>query len=460
MNKQLFFIASLTTITALILGLGGGYWYAIKKAPQQPQPIIQEEVDKVLFYRNPMNPKITSPTPVQDEMGMDYIPVYADGGPKKNEPAGTVEIDPVTVQNIGVRTTTAKTKVISRIIRSIGRIDYNEERLSRIHPKVEGWIDELYIKKTGERVEKDTILRTIYSPQLVASQQEYLLALRNLEILQSSPFKTIRQGATSLAKSSRKRLEFLDVPTHQIEELSKERIVKKNLHIHSPFARIVMNLGVRKGDYVSPKTELYMLADLSRVWVYVDVYEYELPWVATGDPAEMTVVAVPGKIYKGEVTYIYPYMEKKTRTARVRLEFDNRDGKLKPDMFANVTLKADRKIEAVVVPSEAIVRSGNRVQVFIQRGKGKFEPREVQLGISAGGVTQIISGLMAEERVVTSSQFLIDSESKLREATAKMIEVMGAANMTDMDDMDMKDVSLEALKHEDMDMSNTVPKEK
>jgi len=429
MNKTIM-IAAIT----LALGLGGGYWLAgtqqqgsmdmdsaagggerkvlFYRNPMNPAitspvpaqdemgmdyiPVYAEEdkpkEKKVLFYRNPMNPAITSPVPAQDEMGMDYIPVYAEGDSGGAEPAGTVKIDAVTVQNIGVRTARAEQRTLSKEIRAVGRVAFNEERLARLHPKTDGWIDELFIDKTGEQVNKDTILLSFYSPQLVSSQQEYLLALKNYETLDDSPFEDIRMGAAELVRSSRERLELFD--------------------------GIVMKVGMRDGQYVTPATELYMLADLRKIWVYVDIYENEMPWVAQGDTGEMTVEAIPGKVYTGKVTYIYPYMESKTRTNRIRLEFDNEDLKLKPEMFAEVTLKASKQIDAIVVPSEAIVRSGVSDQVFVVRAPGKFEPRKVVLGVSAKGLTQILSG--------ASSQFLIDSESKLREATAKMMEVLSA----------------------------------
>ncbi len=426
MNNKIIIVAAIT----LAIGLGGGYWLAGMQKGEVMDMATKtgdEGGRKVLFYRNPMNPAITSPVPAQDEMGMDYIPVYAeDSGSSDKEPAGTVKIDPVTVQNIGVRTTIAKQRSLSHQIHAVGRITYDEERLTRLHPKTEGWVDEIFIDKTGEFVKKDTILLGLYSPQLVSSQQEYLLALSNRESLENSSFEDIRKGADELVRSSRERLELLDVPEHQIRELEKTRKIKKSLHIHSPFDGIVMKVGVRDGQYVTPATELYMLADLSNIWVYVDIYENELPWVKVGDIAEMKVEAIPGKVFTGKVTYIYPYLESKTRTNRIRLEFENRDLKLKPDMFANVTLKTSRQEKAVVVPSEAIVRSGTDNQIFVVRGPGKFEPRKVVLGVSSEGLTQILSGVKAGEEVVTSSQFLIDSESKLREATAKMMEAMQA----------------------------------
>ena len=456
-------------LLALVLGGGGGYWLASQfgsrgmapdagdeRAADEPRvmfyrnpmnPAItspvpaQDEMGmdyipvyagveakkepEIVFYRNPMNPAITSPVPAQDEMGMDYIPVYAEpGAGSKAEPTGTVSIDPVTVQNIGVRTALAERRALSRHIRAVGRVDFDEERLSRLHPKTEGWIEELYIDKTGEQIAKDAILLNIYSPQLVTSQQEYLLALNSLDVLKASPYEEIRSGAEQLVNSARERLELLDVPEHQIHELERTRKIKKNVHIHSPFDGVIINIGAREGQFVTPATELYKIADLSRVWVFADVYETEVSWIQAGDPVEMKLAAIPGRVFAGRVGYIYPYAEAKTRTIKVRLEFDNPEQLLKPDMFADVTILAQRKVDAIVIPEESVVRSGEREQVFLVRGPGKFEPRAVKLGVSAQGLVQVLEGVAPGEEVVTSSQFLIDSESKLREATAKMLETM------------------------------------
>lgn len=417
-------------LAALVLGGAGGYWYALHSVERD----MSGEAGSgdaagehaVLFYRNPMNPAITSPVPAQDEMGMDYIPVYADGaGGHDSAPAGTVSIDPVTVQNIGVRTALVGQQALSREIRAVGRVDFDEERLSRLHPKTEGWIEELYVDKTGEQIGRDTILLSIYSPQLVTSQQEYLLALNSLDALQESPYDEIRSGARELVSSARERLELLDVPEHQIRELEHSRRIKKSLHIHSPFDGAIINIGAREGQFVTPETELYTIADLSRVWVFADVYESEVAWIQAGDPVDMKLAAIPGRVFSGRVGYVYPYAEAKTRTIKVRMEFDNPDLLLKPDMFADVTIHAQRTVDALVVPAEAVVRSGEHEQVFVVREPGRFEPRDVSLGVSAQGMVQVLEGLAAGERVVTSSQFLIDSESKLREATAKMREAAG-----------------------------------
>lgn len=451
-----------TAVIALLIGGGIGYWFSSGKAAvPSDQPSATAE-PKVLFYRNPMNPAITSPLPAKDEMGMDYLPVYAEDKPAQEQkplfyrnpmnpaitspvaakdemgmdyipvfaeentasaaPAGTVRIDPTVVQDMGVRTTAVKRATLSRNIRTIGRVTYDEQRVARLHPKYDGWVEKLFIDRTGDLVKKGSMLLSIYSPQLVATQEEYLLALDNAEKLKDSPFADVRDGAASLLRSSKERLQLLDVPKHQIDQLTAERKVMKGLHIHSPFDGIVMNIGAREGERITPQTELYMIADLSRVWVIVDLYENDIPWVRAGDTAKMEVAGIPGRIFTGKVAYIYPYLEAKTRTVKIRLEFSNKGLALKPEMFANVDIHSNRKVDAIVVPAEAIVRTGTQEQVFIQRSPGQFEPRSVTVGVTSNGQTQIVSGLEPGETVVTSSQFLLDSESKLKEATAKMIE--------------------------------------
>ncbi|MDH3510585.1 MAG: efflux RND transporter periplasmic adaptor subunit [Gammaproteobacteria bacterium] len=410
-------------IAALVVAAAGGYWLGTTKStPDGDTGISTSGPRQPLFYRNPMNPEVTSPVPAKDAMGMDYIPVYAadDEGAGR---AGTVQIDPVTVQNIGVRTAEAERRSIGRTIQTVGRVDYDEQRLVQLHPKTEGWVEKLYVDTTGSPVKKDAMLLSLYSPQLVSTQQEYVLALRNLETLRASPFEDVRRGAEELVETTLERLRLLDVPDHQIADLTNTLEVKKQLHIHSPANGIVINIGAREGQYVTPPTELYAIADLSKVWVYVDIYEDELPWIRVGDQATIKVRAVPGQTFRGRLSYIYPYAESKTRTIKVRMEFDNADLLLKPNMFADVTIDASAIPDVIVVPSEAIIRSGAREQVFIRRAPGKFEPREVVLGVSSQGWTQIREGVAPGEEVVVSAQFLIDSESKLREAAAKMQEV-------------------------------------
>jgi len=419
-NKVITFILLLGLV---VLGAAaGGYWLGTRSTVTGPVTAGSgTDEPQPLFYRHPMNPEITSDVLMQDQMGMDYIPVYADDAQSAG-PAGTVQIDPVTVQTIGVRTTKAEQKSMSQTIKTVGRIDYDEQRLVQLHPKTEGWIEEMFVDKTGEPVHVNSILLSLYSPQLVSTQQEFVLALKNLETLRASPFEDVRTGAEELVQTTEDRLRLFDVPDHQIDELKATLTIRKNLHIHSPADGIVIKIGAREGQYVTPQTELYAIADLSRVWVLVDIYEDELPWIRIGDQARMNISAVPGRTFTGTLAYIYPYAESRTRTVKVRMEFDNPDLLLKPDMFADITIEADAIKDAIAVPSEAIIRSGTRQQVFIQRAPGKFEPREVSLGVSSNGWTQIRDGIEAGEEVVVSAQFLIDSESKLREAAAKMQE--------------------------------------
>ncbi|MFT7300552.1 MAG: Cu(I)/Ag(I) efflux system membrane fusion protein [Porticoccus sp.] len=415
MNRSMLLVSSLT----LVIGIGAGY---LIFGSDNASEVTTEEENQPLFYRNPMNPDVTSPAPAKDSMGMNYVPVYADS--KTSKVVGTVKIDPVVVQNIGVRTAIAKQTSISRTIRAVGRVDFDEERMSRLHPKVEGWIEEIRVDKTGQTVAKDDILLSIYSPKLVSTQQEYLLALNSVSTLSKSPFDEIRRGAEELVKSSRERLQLLDVPEHQIKALERTRTIQKNLHINSSVDGTVIRIGARQGQFVTPKTELYMMVDLNQVWVYADVYEYELPWVKVGDEVDMTLASVPGKTFKGSLSYIYPYAQSKTRTTKVRLVFDNSELLLRPDMFAEVNIQADTLENVVVIPAEAVIRSGDRTQVFIVRGPGKFEPRVVNLGIESNGQVAVLGGVDDGDEVVTSAQFLVDSESKLREATAKMMDVL------------------------------------
>jgi len=388
-NKKIIGIVVIT----LALGVGGGYWLASRNIAPPTEPVKSEA------------------EPAQSAMA------------ESNDAPGTVRIDPVIVQDIGVRTALATRETLTRDVKSVGRVAYDEKLIARLHPKTEGWIDELRVDETGTAVKKGEILLSVYSPKLVSTQQEYLLALNNLGALQRSPIDDIRRGAEELAASSRERLRLFDVPEHQIRRLEQTREITKYLHIESPFSGIVINIGARNGQYVAPQTELYMIADLSRVWVYVYVYEYELPWIKVGDEAQMTLAALPGKIFTGKATYIYPYLETDTRTIKVRLEFDNPGIELKPNMFANIDIRASKQVNAIVIPSEAVLRTGDRDTVLVVRGLGKYEPRNVELGISSQGFVQILAGVDEGEEIVTSAQFLIDSESKLREATSKMMEV-------------------------------------
>ena len=425
MNKKL--LASIV-ITAVVLAIGvaGGYWFGKASVNSSSmEEVFEQAPAKPLYYRSPMDPSITSPKPAKGPMGMDYIPVFEQAVTdqvEENSHAGTVRIDAVVQQNIGVRTATVKFSTLSHIVRAVGRISYDERRIVQLHPKSEGWIGDIFVDTTGEQVQEDTILLNLYSPKLVSSQQEYVLALKNQEMLKNSPVADIRTGAQALVRSSRARLELMDVPEHQIHELERSLTPQTNLHIHSPAAGIVTHIGVRKGQHVSPATALYTIADLSVVWAFADIFENEIAWVQVDDRVEVIVSALPGKTFPGRVAYIYPYAESKTRTVKIRIELENPGLLLKPETFAEILVHVSEQEDVTVIPSEAVIRSGTVEQVFIVRGAGKFEPRKVQLGLESNGRVVVIKGVSPGEEVVTSAQFLIDSESKLIEATAKMIE--------------------------------------
>jgi len=456
-------------IAVLVAGLAGGYYFSGMQQ-SKTEAGSEKTVSKgdgpcangaqPLTWRNPMNPSVTSPTPAKDPMGMDYVPVCADDGAGSG-PAGTVKIDPTVTQNIGVRVTKAVAKNLSREITTVGRITFDETKLVTLHPKVEGWVDKLFVDKTGETVKRDTMLLSFYSPQLVATQDEYLLALSNWQQLKDSPYADIREGSKRLLDSSLDRLRFFDVAEHQIRRLQKTHKVRKSMHIHAPAAGVVTKIGVREGAHVTPMSELYQIADLSRVWVLADLYEHEIGWVKGGDQAKLTIASLPGHDFTGHITYIYPYLDPKTRTNKVRIEFDNAEGLLKPDMFGDVAITASTSKPGLYIPREAVLITGKKSHVFVQTEPGRFEPRTVKTGTRTEGLVEILDGVEDGELVVTSGQFLIDSESSIREAAAKMVAPKPVTTKAqrhkekqgmNMKGMDMKGMDMGGMKMDGMDM--------
>ncbi len=426
------------SLACILIGLSGGFFLARKAAdrgapaPHAAAPAKKEK--KILFYRNPMNPSITSPVPAKDEMGMDYVPVY-EGEESSGGPAGTVKIDPVVEQNIGVRTSMARVMKLGRVIHAYGRIAYDEEALYSVYPRFKGWIDKVYVSRTGDVIKKGDLLASIYSPELVSTEKEYLLAIESRKGLEKAAIDIIRQDADALIVSARKRLELFGISEEEISRLEKTGRVMTNLAIRSEVSGTVVKVNARKGQAVSTTTRLYSIADLSTVWVLADVFESDLPWIKAGDEATVSFPAGAGKAIKGRIEFIYPFVDPRTRTVKVRMACKNPGGTLRPEMFVNVSITAGPR-KALAVPSEAIIRSGEREIVFIRTAPGRYEPREVTTGVEARGMVEILQGLDPMEEVVTSAQFLIDSESKLREATLKMMAPKGKKSM-DME-MDMK----------------------
>ena len=379
------------------------------------------EERKILYWRAPMDPNFISDLPGKSPMGMDLVPVYAEAA--ESGSAHTIRIDPITVQNMGIRTTVVERGPLVKTIRTVGRVDYDEQLVTFIDTKFNGWIEALYVDETGQYVEKGDRLFDVYSPELYAAQEEFLAAVRNLPLMEGSNFLFAREEATKLVQAARTKLMYMDVSDGQIEALRRTGEVEKAIAIHSPARGIVTDKMVLQGMYVKPGMRLYTIADLSRVWVYVDVYEYQLPWISAGQTASMTLPYVPGRTFIGKVVYIYPYVERQTRVIKVRLEFENLDMALKPGMFTNIRLESTLQGDALLIPREAYIDSGTRQVAFVDLGNGKFAPRDIQVGVEAeNGMTQVLYGLDEGEVVVTSGQFMLDGESKLKEAVAKMME--------------------------------------
>ncbi|NOZ61031.1 MAG: efflux RND transporter periplasmic adaptor subunit [Calditrichaeota bacterium] len=379
----------------------------------------EKKKGKILYWRAPMDPTYISDKPGKSPMGMDLVPVYeGEGGG-----TGEILIDAMTVQNMGVRTAPVQKRTLSRTIRTVGVIKYNEKKLYSVNAKISGWIEKLYADFAGLGVKKNQPLLEIYSPELVSAQEEYLLSLKNYQQLKDSPMADIRKNASTLLTASRNRLLNWDIPQQAIDDLEKRGKITKTMTLVAPADGVITQMKAREGAFVKAGTDLYHIADLSTVWVDVSVYEYEIPWIKLNMPAKMALSYLPEKTFFGKVTFIYPFLDQKTRNLKVRLEFPNAKLELKPDMYANIYIKAAADKKALVVPSEAVIRTGERDLVFIEREKGKFEPREVKLGLeSEDGFVEIASGLFEGENVVTSGQFLLDSESKTQEVIKKMLE--------------------------------------
>jgi Cu(I)/Ag(I) efflux system membrane fusion protein/cobalt-zinc-cadmium efflux system membrane fusion protein len=390
-----------------------------------PAPAARKE-RKIKYWVDPMDPNYVRDKPGKAPCGMDLVPVYEEEGGAAAAP-GVIAVSPATLQSMGVRTAKVEVRPLAHDTWTVGLVTFNERSLAVLNTKVNGWVDRLYINATGDPVQKGQPLLSIYSPDLVSAQDEYLLALRNLKNLEKSPYPELVDGARRLAEASRRRLEYFDINASQIEELKNTGRVKKHLVLASPARGIVTKRMVTQGQMVQAGMPLLEVADLSTVWVDADIYQYELPWIKAGQAVEMSLQYLPGETFAGRIDYIYPYLKENTRTARVRLRFPNPQLHLKPEMFAQVQIKSPVTREAVVVPTEAVLDTGLKQHVFIALGGGRFEPREVKLGVYGDGnqYREVLSGLQGGEEVVTSAQFLLDSESRFREAIQMMLPPQG-----------------------------------
>ncbi len=374
---------------------------------------------KILYWKSTMVPGYRSDKPGKDPMGMELVPVYA--GETEAGPPGTVAINPRTIQNIGIKTTVVRRETLTRDLRTIGRIDYDERLVTDVSPRIGGWIENQYVNFPGQMVRRGEPLGTIYSPELVATEQEYLNALHFQKELKASPLDDAVTGARNLAMSAETRLRYWDIADAQIKALRERGKITRTMILHAPFSGIVVKKNVFQGGYVKPGESMYQLADLSKIWVYADIYEYEMPWIRLGQQAAITLAYEPGVTYHGRVIFIYPYLKEKTRTVEVRMEFRNGPRfELKPGMWADVNLRPVVSRKALVVPVDAVIRTGKRNFVILALGGGHFGPQEIKLGAQAGNEYEVLAGIKEGDSVVDSAEFLIDSESSLQSAFGKM----------------------------------------
>lgn len=408
-SKGLFLTGAALFVVGTVTGSLVAYRYAVRErvvsvpsitsaAPQQPAP--------------------QASAAMADMPGMPATGA-TDATTTQNNMPGTVMLSTATQQMIGVRYTEVRSADLKRTLRTVGIVQMDEEKISRVHVKIAGWIDKVYLDYVGKQVEKDQPLFTLYSPDLVSTEQDYLIVRKGQEYLSKAPNADAVSGANSLLRATRDRLQLWNVNDAQIHKLEDTGKVERTTTLYSPIKGFVINRAAFAQSYVTPETELYEIADLSTVWVSVDIYEYEAPYVHIGQSASMQLSYFPGKTYQGRVKYVYPTVDPKTRTIKVRLEFPNPHYDLKPDMYADIQLGIDYG-KQVVVPSEAVLNSGTRQVVFIAKPDGYFEPREIKVGDQFDGQYAVLAGLKPGEKIVASGNFLIDSESRLGDAMQSM----------------------------------------
>jgi len=373
---------------------------------------IAAEEKEVLYWVAPMDVNYRRDKPGKSPMGMDLIPFYAGA----DEDGSTVSISPTVVQNLGVRTAKAELSQLWRGIDTVGYVAFDESKVSHIHLRTEGWIEKLAIESEGERVKKGDFLFDVYSPKLVNAQQELLTALAT--------------GNKGLIRATKERLRALGISASQIKKLQKTKKAKQQISIFAPQDGVVSELPVREGMFVKPAQKVMTLGDLSSVWLLAEVFERQSQWVEVGQTAEVSLSYIPGKLWRGEVEYIYPSLDAKTRTLKVRLRFDNPGERLKPNMYANVKIYGGAKNNTIVIPLEALIRTGREERVIIsldsETGVRRFEARKVTSGIESGDFVEILQGVSEGENVVISGQFLIDSEASMRASLNRMTDDQAA----------------------------------
>ena len=394
-------------LLVLVTGIGIGLAFSHRSSTPELAAVTESAgaEREILYWKAPMDPNFRSDKPGKSSMGMELVPVYA---ADSDEDESVVTISPQVVNNLGVRTEQAQYGVLSRRIDTVGYVGYDEDTLQHIHTRVDGWIESLEITATGDPVSRGQILFELYSPTLVNAEEEYLTALRS--------------GNLALLTASRERLAALGVSSGEINRLKQSRIVNQRMAVTAQRDGIVADLGVREGQFITPASDVMSIANLDRVWVLAEVFERQADWIQPGQRAEVELDYLPGKRLQGTVDYVYPELDPKTRTLKVRMRFDNEYGLFRPNMFARVTIHGTETAAVVHVPRQALIRGGATNRVVLALGDGKFRAQPVLIGIESGDRVEILSGIGTTDLVVTSGQFLIDSESNVESALARMDE--------------------------------------
>jgi membrane fusion protein, copper/silver efflux system len=390
--SSLFVAAMLGSLLTVVV-----YSTVAKPTASSQESGSDSEKDQPLYWVAPMDPNYKRDKPGKSPMGMDLIPVYKNGDSDSEEGPGTIKISPDVINNLGVRTTLAVRRALHSEINTVGYVQYDQDQLVHIHPRVEGWIEKLYVKASGNPVEKGQPLYEIYSPALVNAQEELVLALdrKNRRLIQAA----------------RDRLNALQLPKSAIKDLIKTKKVKQSITFFAPQSGVIDNLNIREGFFVKPGTTLMSIGNLDQVWVEAEVFERQVFQLAPDLPVTMSLAFLPGRTWQGKVDYVYPTLDTRTRTVKVRLRFDNADNELKPNMFAQIVIHAQSEETSLLVPREAVIRTGSSDRVVLAMGEGRYKSIAVRVGRMDNNSTEILSGINTGERVVSSAQFLLDSES-------------------------------------------------
>ncbi|EIU7613204.1 efflux RND transporter periplasmic adaptor subunit [Vibrio vulnificus] len=366
-----------------------------------------------LYWVAPMDPNYKRDKPGKSPMGMDLIPVYADDLAGANDKPGTVKIDPSVENNLGVKTAAVELAKLSPRIETVGYIAFDESQLWQTNVRVSGWVEKLYINAVGEQVKKGEVLFTLYSPELVKAQEELLNAKRT--------------GRDGLVKGATERLLSLGVDREQINQVIRRGKASQTIEIKALANGVIASLNIREGGYLSPAQAVISAGPLNEVWVDAEVFERQAHWLTNGSQASMTLDALPGKAWQGEVDYVYPILDPKTRTLRMRLKFANPNGELKPNMFANITLQPVSDSDVLTIPKSSVIRSGGMTRVVLAEGEGKYRSARIEIGREAGDKIEVLQGLTVNDRIVTSAHFMLDSESSQSADLSRINGVEAAA---------------------------------